>query len=148
MSTTVDLPDLNVWLALACPDHSHHRQALHYWEQQAAEQVLFCTVTALGLLRLVGQPKLMGAAVKTSGEASALLEAFCQQPGVSMASAELNVWDVFHQLLRSTELPARLCTDAYLAAVAMANGWRLVSFDRDFERFEGLERLALPGAQA
>ncbi|WP_315859046.1 hypothetical protein [Cyanobium sp. T1G-Tous] len=36
MSTTVDLPDLNVWLALACPDHSHHRQALHYWEQQAS----------------------------------------------------------------------------------------------------------------
>ena len=46
---------------------------------------------------------------------------------------------MFNQLLR---------TDAYLAAVAMANGWRLVSFDRDFERFEGLERLALPGAQA
>ena len=110
--------------------------------------MLFCTVTALGLVRLVGQPKLMGAAVKTSGEASALLEAFCQQPGVSMASAELNAWDVFHLLLRSGELPARLCIDAYLAAVAMANGWRLVSFDRDFERFEGLERLALPGAQA
>jgi len=53
VSTTVDLPDLNVWLALACPDHSHHHQALHYWEQQAAEQVLFCTVTALGLVRLV-----------------------------------------------------------------------------------------------
>jgi hypothetical protein len=31
VSTTVDLPDLNVWLALACPDHSHHHQALHYW---------------------------------------------------------------------------------------------------------------------
>ncbi len=88
MSTTVDLPDLNVWLALAWPDHSHHHQALHYWEQQAAEQVLFCTVTALGLVRLVCQPKLMGAAVKTSVEASALLDAFCQQPGVSMASAE------------------------------------------------------------
>ena len=57
MSTTVDLPDLNVWLALAWPDHSHHHQALHYWEQQAAEQVLFCTVTALGLVRLVGQQK-------------------------------------------------------------------------------------------
>ena len=57
MSTTVDLPDLNVWLALAWPDHSHHHQALHYWEQQEAEQVLFCTVTALGLVRLVCQPK-------------------------------------------------------------------------------------------
>ena len=147
MSTTVDLPDLNVWLALAYPDHSHHRQALHYWEQQAAEQVLFCTVTALGLVRLVCQPKLMGAAVKTAGEASALLEAFCMQPGVSMAIPEQGGWDVFHQLLRSAEVPARLCTDAYLAAVAIANGWRLVSFDRDFERFEGLERLALPGVQ-
>lgn len=143
MSTTVDLPDLNVWLALAWPDHSHHHQALHYWEQQAAEQVLFCTVTALGLVRLVCQPKLMGAAVKTAAEASALLAAFCQQPGVSMGSAEHAGWEVFHQLLNSGELPPRLCTDAYLAALAIANGWRLVSFDRDFERFGGLERLAL-----
>ena len=142
------MPDLNVWLALACPDHSHHRQALHYWEQQAAEQVLFCTVTALGLVRLVGQPKLMGAAVKTAAEASALLDAFCQQPGVSMGSADEHAgWKVFHQLLCSGELPPRLCTDAYLAALVIANGWRLVSFDRDFERFEGLERLALRGAR-
>ena len=49
MNTAADLPDLNVWLALACPGHSHHHPAVHYWEQQSAEQVLFCTVTALGL---------------------------------------------------------------------------------------------------
>ena len=143
MTTTVDLPDLNVWLALACPDHSHHRQALHYWEQQAAEQVLFCTVTALGLVRLVCQPKLMGAASKTLAEASSLLDAFCQQPGVSLASEERAGWEVFHQVLRSREVPPRLCTDAYLTALAIAHGWRLVSFDRDFERFEGFERLVL-----
>ena len=144
MSTSVDLPtDLNVWLALACPDHSHHRQAVDYWEQQAAEQVLFCTVTALGLVRLVCQPKLLGAAVQTAAEASALLDAFCQQPGVSLASAGQAGWEVSHQLLRSGELPPRLCTDAYLAALAIANGWRLVRFDPDFQRLEGLERLAL-----
>jgi len=40
-------------------------------------------------------------------------------------------------------MPSHLCTDAYLAALAIANGWRLVSFDRDFERFELLEWLAL-----
>jgi hypothetical protein len=28
VSTTVELPDLNVWLALASPGHSYHRQAL------------------------------------------------------------------------------------------------------------------------
>ncbi len=95
-----DLPDLNVWLALAATDHPHHRQALHYWEQQASPEVLFCTVTALGLIRFVSQPKLMGAAV--------------------LASA-----------------------DANLAALAIANGWRLVSFERDFERFQGLHWLPL-----
>ena len=143
MSSTADLPDLNVWLALSWPDHSHHQQAVHYWEQQAADQVLFCTVTALGLVRMVSQPKLMGVAVKNAAEASALLHALCQQPGVQLAEPEHNGWEVFHQLLQSAELPARLCTDAHLAALAIANGWRLVSFDRDFERFEGLERLPL-----
>jgi predicted nucleic acid-binding protein len=103
----------NVWLALTWPAHSHHQHAVQYWEQQAAPQVLFCTVTALGLVRLVCQPKLMGTAVRNAAEASALLEALCQQPGVRLAKPE-------------------------------HNGWRLVSFDRDFERFAGLERLLLP----
>jgi hypothetical protein len=144
MSPTADLPDLNVWLALTWPEHSHHQQAVHYWEQQAAERVLFCTVTALGLVRLVCQPKLMGTAVRNAAEASDLLNALCQQPGVQLAEPEHDGWEVFHQLLRGGEFPSRLCTDAHLAALAIANGWRLVSFDRDFKRFAALERLPLP----
>ena len=85
----------------------------------------------------------MGTAVRSAAEASALLDALCQQPGVQLAEPEHNGWEVFHQLLRGGELPVRLCTDAHLAALAIANGWRLVSFDRDFERFEGLELLPL-----
>jgi predicted nucleic acid-binding protein len=42
-------------------------------------------------------------------------------------------------LVDTQPLPARLWTDAYLAALARASGLRLVTFDRDFERF-GLER--------
>jgi hypothetical protein len=52
MSNSADLPDLKVWLDLATPDHVHHQHAVTYWEEQAAEEVLFCTVTALGLVRL------------------------------------------------------------------------------------------------
>ena len=33
--------------------------------------------------------------------------------------------------------------DRCLNFLAIANSWRLVSFERDFDRFEGLERLAL-----
>jgi uncharacterized protein len=144
VSTQADLPDLNVWLALVWPEHSHHHHAVHYWEEQASDQVVFSTVTALGLVRLVSQPKLMGPAVRNAAEASALLDALCQQPGVGLAEPEHDGWEVFHQLLRGGEIPARLCTDAHLAALAIANGWRLVSFDRDFERFAGLQRLPLP----
>ena len=142
-SDPADLPDLNVWLALAATQHPHHEQALTYWEQQASGRVLFCTVTALGLVRLLSQPKLMGASVLGSEEASDLLQAFRRQPGVAMAAPEHDGWDLFHTLLSSAELPARLQTDAYLAALVIANGWRLVSFDRDFERFKGLNWLAL-----
>jgi toxin-antitoxin system PIN domain toxin len=141
VSTATDLPDLNVWLALASADHRHHREALHYWEQQAAERVLFCTITALGLVRLVRQPKIMGEAVMNAAEASALLQAFCSQPGVGLIAPEHDGFEVLHRFLRSQDLPARLCTDAYLASLAIANGWRLVSFDRDFERFGGLKWL-------
>ena len=144
MSTPVDLPDLNVWLALVWPEHSHHQHAVRYWEVQASDQVLFSTVTALGLVRLVSQPKLMGPAVRNAAEASALLAALCQQPGVGLAEPEHDGWEVFHQLLRGGKIPARLCTDAHLAALAIANGWRLVSFDRDFERIAGMQRLPLP----
>ena len=47
--------------------------AVSYWEEQAAQQVLFCTVTALGLVRLVMQPKVMAA----SGAASLSSEVWC-----------------------------------------------------------------------
>ncbi|MEB3156995.1 MAG: TA system VapC family ribonuclease toxin [Cyanobacteriota bacterium] len=144
MSMAADLPDLNVWLALTWPEHLHHPHAVHYWEHQSADRVLFCTVTALGLVRLVCQPKLMGKAVRSTAEASTLLNDLCQQPGVSLAEPAQDGWEVFHQLLRGGALPVRLCTDAHLAALAIANGWRLVSFDRDFERFASLQTLFLP----
>jgi predicted nucleic acid-binding protein len=86
----------------------------------------------------------MGTSALNPTEASELLEAFCRQPGVELANTEHGGWEVFHQLLRTGELPTRLCTDAYLAALAIAHGWRMVSFDRDFERFAQLELLLLP----
>jgi uncharacterized protein len=37
----------------------------------------------------------------------------------------------------------RYWTDAYLAAFAISAGLRMVTFDRDFEKFEGLSLLLL-----
>ena len=143
MSPTADLPDLNVWLALASPNHKHHSSAVQYWEKQASQRVLFCTTTALGLVRLVMQPKVMGDAAFTAAEASALLAKFVQQPGVSYAQPSNEGWEVFHGFMHQSEISPRLCTDAHLAALAITNQWRLVSFDRDFQLFPGLNLLQL-----
>ena len=116
---------------------------MQYWEEQASQQVLFCTVTALGLVRLVMQPKVMGDAALTAAEASTLLETFVQQPGVCHAQPSNDGWDVFHGLMRQAEISPRLCTDAHLAALAITNQWRLVSFDHDFQLFPGLNLLQL-----
>ena len=45
-------------------------------------------------------------------------------------------------------LAGMCCTDAYLAALAISNGWHLVSFDRGFERFGDLQRLKLNGTSS
>ena len=105
--------------------------------------MLFCTVTALGLVRLVMQPKVMGDAALAASDASVLLDQFVQQPGVSYIKPSSEGWDVFHGFMRQADLQTRLCTDARLAALAITNQWRLVSFDRDFQSFSGLNLLQL-----
>ena len=41
-------------------------------------------------------------------------------------------------------LPSRMWSDAYLAAFAVTGDLRMVTFDRDFNRFTGLNCLRLP----
>ena len=45
--------------------------------------------------------------------------------------------------MREGTISARLYTAAYLAALTISNGWRLVSFDHVFKHFGALQRLTL-----
>ena len=46
------VPDMNIWLALASPEHIHYRQALHWWQFYAGS-IAFCRLSQLGILRLM-----------------------------------------------------------------------------------------------
>ncbi len=139
----IDLPDLNVWLALSWPLHPQHLRANHYWEAEAGERVVFCTATGLGLVRLLSRESLMGEAVLSPAAAGEVLERFCGQPGVGFGGEPTDGWEVFQALLRKGTVGSQHCTDAHLAALAIVNGWRLVSFDAAFEGFAGLKLLRL-----
>ena len=148
-----DLPDLNVWLALVVAEHPHHAAARHYWDEQQAAPALgprlwFCRSTMLGLVRLLSQPKLMGDGALGLREAHAIYQQLRQTEGIGFAvdteaaDALLATWTSEGRV----PLPARLWTDAWLAASAESAGLRLVTFDADFRRFALTRRLQLQGA--
>jgi toxin-antitoxin system PIN domain toxin len=146
-----DLPDVNVWLALAVQEHPHHGAARRYWEEGGTTRLWFNRVTMLALVRLLCQPKVMGAAAQKLATAFDVYRGFMALPEVSLLD-EAPACESQLQRLAATEppLPARLWTDAYLAAFAISAQLRLITFDRDFERFAGLNLCCLPlpaGAQ-
>lgn len=139
----IDLPDVNVWLALTVADHPHHQRARHYWYEESSDEVAFCRVTALGFLRLLTNASMMGGQPLTVSQAWRAYSSLRRLPEVALAAEPEGCEDWLEKWALGTILTPRLWTDAYLAAFAKADGMRLVSFDGDFSRFDGLDRLRL-----
>ena len=137
-----DLPDVNVWLALSVPEHVHHSAALAWWQQGAGAKCCFNRVTMLGLVRLLAQPRVMGAGALGASAALAVWQRWIALPEVALHPEPAGLDAVLASLVRA-DLPPRLLTDAYLAAFAIRARLRLVSFDADFARFHGLPWLRL-----
>ncbi|MEZ0348232.1 MAG: TA system VapC family ribonuclease toxin [Thermus sp.] len=130
----MDLPDLNVWFALIVPEHPFHAHALRYWEE--AEEPVLVRVTALGLLRLLTNPKAMDGKPLSVAEAWRVYRELRAVSGVALREEPPGLEETLEGFL--PQLSPRLWTDAYLASFALAGGYRLVSFDQDFRRFPGL----------
>ena len=139
---SIDLLDINVWLALVDENHLHHAPARAYWTQRKAERVAFCRITMLGLLRLSTHVRVLSRAL-THDEAWAIYRSYLALPSVSFLAEPSNLEPHFAGLTLSADLSNRIWTDAYLAAFALAGKSRLVSFDGDFKRFAGLDFLHL-----
>jgi uncharacterized protein len=141
MSVAGDLPDVNVWLALAVEEHPHHGLAKAYWNNLqsspiAERNLWFCRVTMLGLVRLLAQPKVMGQGVLTLAQAMVVYQNFRAIPGIGLLADADSTDQIFTRFVGDEQLPHRFCTDAYLAALSESSGARLVTFDDDFKRFD------------
>jgi toxin-antitoxin system PIN domain toxin len=143
MSTGVDLLDVNLWLALSASEHPHHVRAHRYWRNESAARLAFCRLSMLGFLRLVSNPMVMGEATLKAAEAWTAYERWRERNDVVFAAEPLDCEQHLSDWAGLNIMRPRLWTDAYLAAFAVASRMRLVSFDRDFRRFPGLELLLL-----
>lgn len=143
MAGPIDLPDVNVWLALSAVDHPHHERARHYWYEESGERLAFCRVTALGLLRLSTNASAMNGHPLTVAQAWQVYHDFRSLPDVLLVEEPegCEIW-LERWALGSRPSP-RQWTDAYLAAFASSAGFRMVSFDGDFTRFDTLDLLRL-----
>jgi len=131
----IDLPDINVWLALGLPDHPHHDRALTYWENGLVHRAVFCRITALGMVRLLTNNTVMGGEPLSPGNAWSAYQRFALLPEVDFVTEPAGVEEQLATLVAADAVTPRLWTDAYLAAFALAGGLRIISFDSDFRRF-------------
>lgn len=142
---SIDLPDVNVWVALASPDHPHHRRAVTYWRNEVDGSVSFITQTALGLVRLLTNSAVRGTAVLDVQGAWQLYRAWRQDPAVTFTHEPARCQIELDRYVVAGCVRPRTWSDAYLAAFARSAEMRLVSFDADFAGFSGIDWLHLRG---
>lgn len=140
--SSVDLPDVNVWLAMVDETHVHHSAARLYWEEAAAPQIAFSRVTMLGFLRLSTHSQVLTTPLSPR-EAWSIYQQFRALPDIGFVSESYDVESCYCEFSAEDRFPPRLWTDAYLAAFARTRGCRMVSFDSDFKRFRDLNFLHL-----
>lgn len=143
MSTAGDLPDVNVWLALLNAQHVHHPKAKLYWEKTAAQRMVFCRITMLGLLRLSTNKVVMGGAPYTQEQAWQAYRAVLDLPEVTVMAEPPGLEIAMRQFTAQTSFRPADWTDTYLAAFAQVANLRLVSFDKGFTSYAALSLLSL-----
>lgn len=140
----MDLPDNNVLINAFRADSPHHRPAKKWLEDALTRGLplrLFPTVEA-GFLRVVTHPRIFPVPA-TMAEARSFLDAMCAASGVEIASWTSASRDRWGAICEELDLLGNDCNDAMLAALAIARGLRVVTFDRGFQRFPGLRLLLL-----
>ena len=135
------LVDANV-LLYAADDRSPDHRAAYTWLDHALggrEPIAFPWVVVLAFLRLSTHPLLSDRAL-TVEEATQLVEHWLGEPAALVVHPTDRHLSLLRGLLASVGTAGNLVTDAHLGALALEHGAEIVSFDRDFERFEGVRR--------
>ncbi|MDB5972917.1 MAG: PilT protein [Hydrocarboniphaga sp.] len=131
------LLDVNVLIALLDAAHVHHRAAGEWLAANVAHGWASCPLTQNGCLRILSQPRYPNAvplaeAAARLGEASRHASHQFWPDEISLLDVGTARWDRL--------LSGNLLTDAYLLALAVRRGGRLVTFDR------AVPLAAIPGA--
>jgi toxin-antitoxin system PIN domain toxin len=133
------LPDVNVWLALAFDQHAHHAAARGWFDAgPAGAECLFCRYTQMGFLRLATNPKANPLQTCTMTLAWQVYDAIRLHPRIAWADEPAGLDPIWRGFTFGATFSTHVWNDAYLAALAVAGGYRVVTFDSGFTQFAGV----------
>jgi uncharacterized protein len=132
------LPDVNVLVALAWPNHVHHERATAWFEANHRRGWATTPLTESGFVRVSSNRRVTPAATRPEA-AIRLLRELTALPGHAFWTDDISIarsrWIAAERLLGHGQV-----TDAHLVALALRRRGRLVTFDR------GIVEILPPGA--
>lgn len=132
------LLDVNVLLYAVDRDAAEHERARRWLERAllGEERIAAPWTVILGFIRISTNPRIFTrpwSVERATTAVNAWLGA-----GLAIADATPDHWPNLVAALRDGRAASAHVMDAYLAALAIASGARLATFDRGFARFPGL----------
>lgn len=120
-------------------DAKEHKRARSWMEAalSTTEPVAFAWIAMLAFLRVSTRSGVFANPLRPA-RAFSFLEAWLNADNVRVIHPSEHHFATLRGLLEKTGTAGNLTTDAYLAALAIEHGAELVSFDRDFGRFDDL----------
>jgi toxin-antitoxin system PIN domain toxin len=127
--SSLNFPDINVWLAIAAPEHVHSPIAKGWWEQETGA-IAFCRLTQLGFLRLMTTAAVMDGKPLTMTEAWRVHDRLYDDDRVTFIAEPPEVDKLFREKVSRRTASPKVWADAWLLAVAHAAEGILVTFDK------------------
>ena len=139
------LPDANVLLYSVNTSSDQHAVSLRALRQgfESSRGVAVAWTALLAFLRLSTRRGIFPRPLSVE-DAMRVVENWLAQPRAQVAHPGERHVEILGRLLKPTGVGGNLTTDAHLAALAIEHGAVVLTFDRDFARFEGV-RWMLPG---
>jgi hypothetical protein len=127
--SSLSFPDVNVWLALAAPEHIHAQAARRWWEEDAGP-IAFCRITQMGFLRLMTTAAAMDGKPLTTAEAWGVYDRLFEDDRVVFVPEPADVESTFRESTVGQTASPKLWADAWLLGFARCAEGILVTFDR------------------
>jgi len=124
----VKLVDVGVWLAAVWGRHVHYPVAAE-WFGRETDDIVFCRVTQMGLLRLLSNPAVMGDDAIDRSQAWRTYDQLWADERVLWADEPAELDAVWRAISARDDQSYKLWTDDYLAAFAQASDATLTTLD-------------------